>query len=110
MLEVRLHELDAAVYRFVIVEAARTHSGRVKPLDLWEHRFRFRCSLSLTDKHSPVYTYIRVSHTHTHTHTHTRLIKSVLPSLRTPGDCSASLFIYIGLFGESLTKKTDHIL
>jgi hypothetical protein len=35
MLEMRLHELARTAFRFIIVEAARTHSGRPKPLDLW---------------------------------------------------------------------------
>lgn len=41
LLELRLTELDAAVDRFVIVEATRTHKGTLKPLYYAEHKARF---------------------------------------------------------------------
>lgn len=42
LLEVRLHELDPVVDRFVLVEATRTHSNRPKPLHFAENRQRFK--------------------------------------------------------------------
>jgi hypothetical protein len=41
VLEVRFAELDSVVDRFVVVEAAFTHSGARKPLFFEEHRARF---------------------------------------------------------------------
>lgn len=41
LLEIRLRELDAAVDRFVLVEATLTHQGRPKPLWYAEHQQRF---------------------------------------------------------------------
>lgn len=42
LLEVRLHELDAVVDRFVLAEAPRTHSNQPKPLHFAENRERFK--------------------------------------------------------------------
>lgn len=42
VLELRLHELDPVVDRFVLVEATRTFSNRVKPLYYADHRSRFQ--------------------------------------------------------------------
>jgi len=41
VLEARLHELDAVVDHFVLVEAALTHAGEAKPLVFAENRHRF---------------------------------------------------------------------
>ncbi len=41
LLEVRLHELDPVVDRFVLAEATRTHSNQPKPLHFQENRARF---------------------------------------------------------------------
>lgn len=41
LLEVRLHELDAVVDRFVLVESRRTHSNQPKNLVFQENRHRF---------------------------------------------------------------------
>lgn len=41
LLEVRLHELDPVVDRFVLAEATRTHSNQPKPLYFQENRSRF---------------------------------------------------------------------
>ena len=41
VLEVRLHELNASVHRFVLVEATRTHSNKPKPLYFQEAASRF---------------------------------------------------------------------
>lgn len=41
LLEVRLHELDPVVDRFVLAEADRTHSNQPKPLHFLENRERF---------------------------------------------------------------------
>lgn len=41
LLEVRLHELDPVVDRFVLAEATRTHSNKPKPLHFQENRSRF---------------------------------------------------------------------
>jgi len=42
LLELRLHELDPVVDRFVIVESTITHSNKPKPLVFLENRERFR--------------------------------------------------------------------
>jgi len=42
LLELRLHELAGVVDRFVLVETARTHSNRPKPLYFDEQRERFK--------------------------------------------------------------------
>ncbi|MGE3309316.1 MAG: hypothetical protein AB7O66_05040 [Limisphaerales bacterium] len=42
LLEIRLHELDPVVDRFVIAEAPRTHSNQPKPLHFAENRERFQ--------------------------------------------------------------------
>lgn len=41
MLEVHLAELDRYVYRWVVVESQRTHTGRLKPLYYLDNRERF---------------------------------------------------------------------
>lgn len=41
ILEIRLHELDRVVDRFVLVEATRTHSGEPKPLYYDENKRYF---------------------------------------------------------------------
>jgi beta-1,4-mannosyl-glycoprotein beta-1,4-N-acetylglucosaminyltransferase len=41
LLEIRLHELDPVVDRFLIVEAATTFTGAPKPLHYWENRGRY---------------------------------------------------------------------
>ena len=41
MLEVRLHELNETVHRFVLVEATRTHSNKPKPLHFRDNKVRF---------------------------------------------------------------------
>ena len=41
MLEVRLHELNETVHRFVLVEATRTHSNKPKPLHFGQNKGRF---------------------------------------------------------------------
>ena len=41
MLEVRLHELNETVHRFVLVEATRTHSNQPKPLHFADNKARF---------------------------------------------------------------------
>ena len=45
MLEVRLHELNETVHRFVLVEATRTHSNKPKPLHFGENKDRFAAFL-----------------------------------------------------------------
>lgn len=47
LLELRLHELDEIVDKFVLVEATKTLSGQPKPLFFYENRERFRV---FTDK------------------------------------------------------------
>jgi beta-1,4-mannosyl-glycoprotein beta-1,4-N-acetylglucosaminyltransferase len=42
LLQMRLHELNSVVDRFVLVEATRTHSNMPKPLYFREHRETFR--------------------------------------------------------------------
>jgi beta-1,4-mannosyl-glycoprotein beta-1,4-N-acetylglucosaminyltransferase len=41
LLEIRLHELDSIVERFILVEAPITHSGREKPLVFLENKHLF---------------------------------------------------------------------
>jgi hypothetical protein len=41
LLDIRLHELDAVVDKFVLVEATRTHSNKPKPLYYTENRERY---------------------------------------------------------------------
>ena len=41
MLEIRLHELENVVYRFILVEATRTHSNHPKPLHFALNKDRF---------------------------------------------------------------------
>ena len=41
ILEIRLHELQNVVHRFVLVEATRTHSNQLKPLFYELHKQRF---------------------------------------------------------------------
>ncbi|MBY0430568.1 MAG: N-acetylglucosaminyltransferase, partial [Rhodospirillales bacterium] len=45
VLEIRLHELQGVVDRFVLVEADRTHAGQPKPLYFHENRQRFAAFL-----------------------------------------------------------------
>jgi hypothetical protein len=45
VLEIRLHELDSVVDRFILVEATRTFSGKPKPLFFQENRARFETFL-----------------------------------------------------------------
>ena len=42
LLEIRLHELDGLVDRFVLAESTMTHSGKPKPLFFHENRIKFQ--------------------------------------------------------------------